>query len=83
MCRSLTFVFEFIWIHLRFDLVLVVMMVAESWVINLVIVAMASFGHSSTTFLGDANILRLARRRVLFSSFPIFSNVFKCFVKVL
>ena len=29
--------------------------------INLEIVAMASFGHSSTTFFGDANVLRLAR----------------------
>lgn len=44
-----------------FDLVLVVMMVAETWVMNIVILALASLGNSGTNFLGDASILRLAR----------------------
>ncbi|CAE7946304.1 unnamed protein product, partial [Symbiodinium sp. KB8] len=45
-----------------FDFVLVFMMVAETWVLNIVIIAMASMGDSSdSNFLGDAAILRMAR----------------------
>jgi len=45
-----------------FDFVLVFMMVAETWVLNVVIIAMASMGDSSdSNFLGDAAILRMAR----------------------
>ncbi|CAJ1449843.1 unnamed protein product [Effrenium voratum] len=42
-----------------FDLALVVMMVAETWVMNIIIIFMASAGGSN--FLGDASILRVAR----------------------
>ncbi|CAJ1446485.1 unnamed protein product [Effrenium voratum] len=42
-----------------FDFILVVMMVAETWVMNLIILTMASAGASN--FLGDAAILRIAR----------------------
>jgi len=44
-----------------FDLALVVMMVAETWVMNIVILALASLGGSGANFLGDASILRMAR----------------------
>mmetsp|Transcript_56407 Transcript_56407/g.131778 ORF Transcript_56407/g.131778 Transcript_56407/m.131778 type:complete len:571 (+) Transcript_56407:88-1800(+) len=46
-----------------FDFVLVVMMVAETWIMNLVIIAMASMSGDSSdaNFLGDAAILRMAR----------------------
>mmetsp|Transcript_39877 Transcript_39877/g.93354 ORF Transcript_39877/g.93354 Transcript_39877/m.93354 type:complete len:562 (-) Transcript_39877:138-1823(-) len=45
-----------------FDFVLVFMMVAETWVLNLVILAMASMGGGAdSNFLGDAAILRMAR----------------------
>ncbi|CAJ1408212.1 unnamed protein product [Effrenium voratum] len=44
-----------------FDLTLVVMMVAETWVMNIVILALASLGNGGSNFLGDASILRMAR----------------------
>jgi len=43
-----------------FDLALVVMMVAETWVMNIIILAMAS-SSGGPDFLGDASILRIAR----------------------
>ncbi|CAJ1455286.1 unnamed protein product [Effrenium voratum] len=43
-----------------FDFILVVMMVAETWVMNLIILTMASAAGASN-FLGDAAILRIAR----------------------
>ncbi|CAE7038948.1 SCN10A [Symbiodinium natans] len=43
-----------------FDFALVFMMVAETWVMNIVILAMAG-SSSGPNFLGDASILRIAR----------------------